>query len=98
MNELAQLVSQDIDFSILAFLFRPIEIMFVLGIIGGPVFSMWLFNQKACKDYGWLPVLMQCFSRVALDIGLVAGIAAFSYRLNTGKTAAFESEFSFTRG
>ena len=64
MNELAQLVPTDIDFSILASVFRPIEIMFVLGVIGSAVWPMWFFNREAWKDYGWFTVLFQCFSRV----------------------------------
>ena len=75
MNELAVLVPQDIDFSILSSLFRLPEIIFLNGVMAGPAYAMWLFNREAWKDHGWLPVLMQCFSRVALDIGLVAGIA-----------------------
>ena len=63
------------DLSIIATLSLPIEIFFVLGVIGGPVSSMWLFNKGAWMDHGWLPVLIQCFSRVALDIALVTGIA-----------------------
>ncbi len=75
MNELAVLIPQDIDFSILASLYRDVEITFVLGMIGSPAIAMWFFNKKAWKHFGWLPVLMQCFSRAAMDIGLVAGIA-----------------------
>ena len=75
MNELTQLVPRDIDFSILGSIFSLTEIIFVLGLIASPVFPMWLFNKEAWKDHGWLLVLTQCFSRVALDIGLVAGIA-----------------------
>ena len=75
MNELTQLVPRDIDFSILGSIFSLTEIIFVLGLIASPVFPMWLFNKEAWKVHGWLLVLTQCFSRVALDIGLVAGIA-----------------------
>ena len=78
MNELAQLVPNDIDFSILESLFKalePAEISFVLGMIIGPALAMWLFNKRARKDHGALSVYVQCFGRVALDIGLVAGIA-----------------------
>ena len=74
MNELAVLVPVEIDFSILASAFRPAEIVFVLAVIGSVFGPMWLFNKEAWKNYGWFTVLFQCFSRVALDIGLVAGI------------------------
>ena len=75
MNELAQLVPNDIDFSILASLFGVEEIVFVVGAMTGPALAMWLFNKTAWKDHGWISVFHQCFSRVALDIGLVIGIA-----------------------
>ena len=75
MIELAQLVPTDIDFSILASLFKPQEIVFVLFMIGSVAWPMCFFNKTAWKEHGWSTVLFQCFSRVALDIGLVAGIA-----------------------
>ena len=43
MNELAALVPVDIDFSILASVFRTIEIVFVLGGIGSAAWPMWFF-------------------------------------------------------
>ena len=46
MNELVQLVPGDIDFSILASLFRPTEIAFVLGVIGSVVWPMWFFIKR----------------------------------------------------
>ena len=97
MNELAQLVPTDIDFSILASLFRPTEIGFVLGVIGSAVWPMWFFNREAWKDYGWFTVLFQCFSRVALDIGLVAGIvgsANGAVAMTVGSNANFEAAVS----
>ena len=75
MNELAQLVPKDIDFSILASLFWPTEIGFVVLPILLYAIFMSQFNKKAWKDHGALSVYIQCMSRVALDIGLVLGIA-----------------------
>ena len=54
MNELAQLVPNDIDFSILTSVFG-IEILFVIVPVFITVTAMWLFNNKAWKEYG-------CFS------------------------------------
>jgi len=75
MNELTQLVPGDIDFSIILSFFKPTELIFVTGVVAGPAVAMLFFNRKACKDHGWFPVYIQCFSRVALDIGLIVGIA-----------------------
>ena len=80
MNELAQLVPQDIDFSILASLFGSqseipfIEIIFVFSSMAMPFLFMCIENKGAWKRYGFSNVFGQCFGRVALDIGLVIGI------------------------
>ena len=89
MNELAQLVPGDIDFSVIRSLFPAASIMFVFVVMAVPASAMWLFNKEAWKDHGWLPVLMQCFSRVALDIGLVIGIAGSAIGV-TAMTIAFD--------
>ena len=73
MNDLAVLVTQDIDFSILESAFG-IEITFVIIPVIITATAMWLFNNKAWKEHGWFCVYLQCFSRVSLDIGLVIGI------------------------
>ncbi len=75
MNELAVLVPQDIDFSILASLFSYTEYRFVVLPPLLVAIFMSQFNKKAWKDHGALSVYLQCMSRVALDIGLVMGIA-----------------------
>ena len=97
MLELTQLVPENIDFSILASLFRKDEIVFVLFVIGGPVWAMWLLNKKASEDHGRLPVFIQCFSRVALDIGLVAGIAGSAIGA-AAMTLTFKSDGVFEEG
>ena len=74
MNELAVLVPHEIGLSFLGSIFSE-GILGVNILMVSPILAMWLFNKKACKDHGSLPVMLQCFSRVALDIGLVAGIA-----------------------
>ena len=99
MNELAALVPVDIDFSILASVFRTTEIAFVLGGIGSAAWPMWFFNKKAWKEHGWFTVLLQCGSRVALDVGLVVGIAgsaigAVAMTVLFGADGAFEDAVS----
>ncbi|MFL2517396.1 MAG: hypothetical protein ACJ0Q8_00855 [Candidatus Azotimanducaceae bacterium] len=81
MNELAQLVPTNIDFSILASLFGSqsapipyVEMLFVLGSMAAPFLFMCFENKEAWERYGFFNVLGQCFGRVALDIGLVIGI------------------------
>ena len=81
MNELAQLVPKDIDYTILASLFgfqgTPIgfvEITFVFGSMAAPFLFMCFENKRAWERYGFFNVFCQCFGRVALDIGLVIGI------------------------
>lgn len=94
MLELTQLVPQEVDFSILASLFREDEIVFVFAVMAGPIWAMWLLNKKANEDHGRLPVFIQCFSRVALDIGLVAGIAGSAIGA-AAMTLAFQSDIVF---
>ena len=80
MNELAQLVPGDIDFSILASLFGSqsefpfIEILFIVGSMAPPIVFMCFENKEAWQRYGFFNIVGQCFGRVALDIGLVIGI------------------------
>ena len=80
MNELAQLIPKDIDFSILASLFGSqseipfIEIVFVFSSMAAPILFMCFENKEAWQRYGFFNIFGQCFGRVALDIGLVIGI------------------------
>ena len=97
MLELTQLVPENIDFSILTSLFRTDEIVFVFALMAGPIWAMWLFNKTASEDHGRLPVFIQCFSRVALDIGLVAGIAGSAIGA-AAMTLAFKSDGVFEEG
>ena len=73
MIELAPLVPNNIDFSILESISGP-EVQFVLMPMLILVTAMWLFNNQAWKQHGWFYIYLQCFSRVSLDIGLVVGI------------------------
>ena len=97
MLELTQLVPENIDFSILASLFGVDEILFVNALMSVPTLAMWLFNKEAWKDHGWFTVQLQCFSRVALDIGLVAGIAGSAIGA-ASMTLTFKSDGVFEEG
>ena len=81
MNELAQLVPKNINFSIMTSLFGSqgvpipyVEILFVFCSMAATILFMCFENKGAWKRYGFFNVFSQCFGRVALDIGLVVGI------------------------
>ena len=75
MNELAVFVPSSFNFNILELWFQDgEEIAYVFGILSGLFLPLFVFNKKARETHGAVKVFTQCFSRVALDVGLVIGI------------------------
>ena len=75
MNELAAFFPSSVSFNILELWVQDgVEIFYVIASLGGLFFPLFMHNKKAREKHGAMAVLTQCFSRVALDVGLVIGI------------------------
>ena len=75
MNELVVFVPSSFSFNILELWFQDgEEIAYVFGSLSGLFLPLFVYNKKARETHGAVKVFTQCFSRVALDVGLVIGI------------------------
>ena len=75
MNELIVFRPGDVDIPFMAaFVQQGSDILFVLIPLAAVATSVWIQNKRVQDVHGPLTTFLQCWCRVAMDIGLVIGI------------------------